>query len=323
MTAGNPHLGESKLDLVILSKRIAAEGVAVLELGSGDGSDLPEWQPGAHIDLELASGMIRQYSLCGSPTDRKRWTIGVLREPEGRGGSAFVHDVLKEGMQVHVVGPRNLFQLEPSPRYIFIAGGIGITPIIPMIAAAQASGAEWTLAYGGRSRGSMAFMDQLATKGTAVLVQPFDEVGHIDLASLLDNPAPGTLVYCCGPEPLLAAVEAKCEAWSGGTLHLEHFSAKPVEAPTFSGSFEVELAGSGRVLTVPPGQSIMEVLEDEGLDVLCSCREGVCGSCETALIAGAADHRDSVLSDDEKAQNSRVMICVSRSRTGERLVLDL
>lgn len=323
MTTGNPHLGESKLDLVILARRNAAEGVVVLELGSPDGADLPEWEPGAHIDLELANGMIRQYSLCGTPSDRKRWTIGILREPESRGGSAFIHDVLKEGMQVHVVGPRNHFRLEPSARYLFIAGGIGITPILPMIAQAQASGAQWTLAYGGRTRGSMAFLDQLAAHGSNVSVQPFDEVGLIDLASLLDSPAPDTLVYCCGPEPLLAAVEGKCGVWPSGALHLERFSAKPLEAPVFHGPFEVELAGSGQVFTVPPEQSIMEVLEEAGMDVLCSCREGVCGSCETALLGGTADHRDSVLSDDEKAQNSRIMICVSRSRTGERLVLDL
>ncbi|GLV26976.1 PDR/VanB family oxidoreductase [Sphingobium sp. Cam5-1] len=323
MTTGNPHLGESKLDLVVLSRRDAAEGVVVLELGSKDGADLPTWEPGAHIDLELANGMIRQYSLCGSPSDRKRWKIGVLREPESRGGSAFIHNVLKEGMAVHVVGPRNHFKLEPSGRYIFIAGGIGITPIIPMIAAVDAAGADWTLAYGGRSRGSMAFMEELSSRGSAVSVQPFDEVGHIDLASLLDHPDSTALVYCCGPEPLLSAVEGKCESWPSGALHLERFSAKPLEQPSFDGPFEVELAGSGQVYTVTPGESIMEVLEDAGLDVLCSCREGVCGSCETALISGAADHRDSVLSDDEKAQNSRIMICVSRSRTGERLVLDL
>lgn len=323
MTTVVPRHGEAKLRLVIESRRVAADGVVVIDLAAQDGADLPEWEPGAHIDVELANGLIRQYSLCGSPRDRKRWKIGILREPESRGGSAFIHDILKEGMSVNVVGPRNHFKLEAAKNYIFIAGGIGITPIIPMIEAAEAGGVNWTLAYGGRSRGSMAFLEQLAGHGERLSIQPFEEVGHIDLASLLDTPVPGTLVYSCGPEPLLAAVEAKCEKWPLGTLHLERFSAKPLETPIFEGEFEVEVAQSGQVFTVPPGQSIMEVLEEAGYDILCSCREGVCGSCETALVSGMADHRDSVLSDDEKAQNTRIMICVSRSRAGERLVLDL
>lgn len=323
MTTVTPRHGEAKLSLVIQSRRVAADGVVVIDLAAKDGSDLPEWEPGAHIDVELANGLIRQYSLCSSPHDRKRWTIGVLREPESRGGSTFIHDVLKEGMSVNVVGPRNHFKLEAASNYIFIAGGIGITPIIPMIEAAKAAGANWTLAYGGRSRGSMAFLEQLAGNGERLSIQPFDEVGHIDLASLLDNPVSGTLVYSCGPEPLLAAVEGKCEKWPHGALHLERFSAKPLETPVFEGDFEVEIARSGEVFTVPPERSIMEVLEEAGYDILCSCREGVCGSCETTLVSGMADHRDSVLSDDEKAQNKRIMVCVSRSRTGERLVLDL
>lgn len=323
MTIGTPHHGEVKLNLTVLSRRIASDGVIVLDLGSPDGSDLPEWKAGSHIDLELPNGLIRQYSLCGSPSDRGRWTIGVLREPESRGGSAFIHDILREGVSVKIVGPRNHFSLEPSRNYIFIAGGIGITPIIPMIEAAEAAGANWKLAYGGRTRASMAFLDKLSAYGDRVCVQPFDEVGHIDLASWLDQPATDTLVYTCGPEPLLNAVEAKCERWPHGSLHLERFSAKPLEAPIYDGPFEIEAARSGQVFTVLPDQSIMEVLEEAGFDVLCSCREGVCGSCETGLLSGLADHRDSVLSDDEKERNDRLMVCISRSRNGERLVLDI
>lgn len=318
-----PRLGEANLKLTVLRRRIAADGVVVLELGLPGGGDLPEWTPGAHIDLDLPNGLMRQYSLCGSPGNRGTWTIGVLREPESRGGSAYVHDRLQEGVAVNVIGPRNHFQLEASSNYIFIAGGIGITPILPMIEAAEAAGATWKLAYGGRTRSSMAFLERLAAWSNHVSIQPFDEVGLIDLASLLDQPAPDMVIYACGPEPLLEAIEARCQSWPHGALHVERFSAKPLEPASFTGAFEVELAGDGRVFTVLPDQSIMEVLEDAGIDVLCSCREGVCGSCETPLVAGSADHRDSVLSDDEKARNDRIMICVSRSRTGDRLLLGL
>lgn len=323
MITGKPHHGEANLDLVVLSRRNASDGVIALDFGRKDGGDLPEWEPGAHIDLDLVNGQVRQYSLCGSPANGKIWTIGVLREPESRGGSAFIHDIFKEGLSVKVVGPRNHFKLEPSANYIFVAGGIGITPIVPMIEAAEAAGANWTLAYGGKSRSSMAFLDKLESYGDRVLVQPFDEVGHIDLASLLDESKSDTLVYACGPEPLLVAVEGKCENWAQGSLHLERFSAKPLETPVFDGVFEIEAARSGKVFKVSPDQSIMEVLEEAGYDVLCSCREGVCGSCETALLSGRADHRDSVLSHDDKARNDRMMICISRSRDGERLVLDI
>ena len=316
------HLGEAQHKLAVLSRRVAADGVVVLDLGHEDGAPLPEWQAGAHIDLELANGLTRQYSLCGVPGDRTRWTIGVLREQQSRGGSTFVHDVLHPGVRVSVVGPRNHFALQPSRNYVFIAGGIGITPILPMIKAAQNAGANWTLTYGGRTRSSMGFLNDLAPYGTKVSLQAFDEVGHIDLASLLDIPRPETLVYACGPEPLLAAIEAKCAVWGHGVLHVERFTAKPLDAPVCSGPFEIECARDGRVLTVPPGRSIMEVLEMAGYQVLCSCREGVCGSCETKLVSGLADHRDSVLSDDEKLRNDRMMVCVSRSRDGGRLVLD-
>lgn len=323
MTLGTPHHGETRLTLVILSRRTASDGVIVLDLGFEDGSDLPAWSAGSHIDLELPNGLIRQYSLCGSPSDRGRWTIGILREPESRGGSAFIHEILREGVSVKVVGPRNHFNLEPSRSYIFIAGGIGVTPILPMVEAAEAAGANWKLAYGGRTRASMAFLDKLSVYGDRVSIQPFDAVGHIDLATLLDHCPAETLVYACGPEPLLVAVEKKCEGELHSALHLERFSAKPLEAPSFDGEFEVQAGRSGQVFNVRPDQSIMEVLEEAGYDVLCSCREGVCGSCETGLLSGLADHRDSVLSDDEKERNDRLMVCISRSRNGERLVLDL
>ena len=191
---------EVDLRLTVASRTEVAEGVVVLDLRDPSGTDLPGWTPGAHIDLHLPGGMVRQYSLCGDPGDRSVWRIGVLREHGGRGGSAHVHDHLTEGTGIDVRGPRNHFPLVPASRYVFLAGGIGITPILPMIGAARAAGAEAELHYGGRSRRSMAFLDSLAaTAGAPVILHPQDEVGLIDLASVLGTPPPDTLVYCCGP----------------------------------------------------------------------------------------------------------------------------
>ncbi|MGH3178948.1 MAG: PDR/VanB family oxidoreductase, partial [Streptosporangiaceae bacterium] len=240
----------------------------------------------------------------------------------GGGGSRFVHDRLRAGDTVRVRGPRNNFELAPSPRYQFIAGGIGITPILPMIAAASAAGADWRLLYGGRYRASMAFLPALAAYGDRVTVAPQDETGLLDLDALLGTPQPDTLVYCCGPEPLLAAVESRCRAWPARSLHVERFSARPLTAPVRAEAFEVELAASELTLTIPPDRSILDVVEEAGVGVLSSCAEGTCGTCETAVLSGVPDHRDSVLTEEERQARDCMMICVSRSCT-ERLVLDL
>jgi ferredoxin-NADP reductase len=250
------------------------------------------------------------------------WRVGVLREPESRGTSSHVHDRLQPGDVVRVRGPRNNFPLVDSPRYLFVAGGIGITPILPMIRAAEAAGADWRLVYGGRRRASMAFLDELGRYGDRVTVCPQDEVGLLDLAALLGTPQEGTRVYCCGPEPLLAAVEQRCASWPAGSLHVERFSARPLTEPVRSEAFEVVLERSELTLTVPPDRSILSVVEEAGAGVLSSCAEGTCGTCETAVLEGVPDHRDSVLSAEERAANRCMMICVSRS-SGPRLVLDL
>jgi ferredoxin-NADP reductase len=234
----------------------------------------------------------------------------------------FVHDRLSAGDTVRVRGPRNNFELADSPRYEFIAGGIGITPILPMIAAATAAGADWRLLYGGRYRDSMAFLDELAPYGDRVTVAPQDETGLLDLDSVLGTPRPDTLVYCCGPEPLLAAVEERCRAWPPRSLHVERFSARPLSAPVRAEAFDVELARSELRLTVPPDRSILDVVEEAGIGVLSSCAEGTCGTCETGVLSGLPDHRDSVLTEEERAAGDCMMICVSRSCTA-RLVLDL
>jgi ferredoxin-NADP reductase len=261
---------EVNLRLQVHRRTTGADGVAVLELRDPAGAELPAWSPGAHIDLNLPGGLVRQYSLCGDPHDRTVWQIGVLREPDGRGGSAYVHDKVHEGHEIDVRGPRNNFHLAPAPRYIFVAGGIGITPILPMVAAAEEAGAEWEFHYGGRSRTSMAFLDTLHAleastgRGLTVTVHPQDEIGLMDLPRILGTPQPDTKIFCCGPEPLLKAVEAACVAWPAGTLHVERFAPKQQGDRVFSGDFDVELTRSGMTLTVAPDTSILQVVERPG-----------------------------------------------------------
>jgi len=299
-----------------------SDGVVALTLRRGDGHPLPAWKAGAHVDLILGAAPTRQYSLCGDTADLRTYRLGILRDPAGRGSSIYVHDQLDVGDTVELRGPRNNFPLLAAPRYLFIAGGIGITPILPMIRAAENAEAGWQLVYGGRTRASMAFLDELADYGDRVSVVPQDECGLLDLDRILGVPEPDTLVYCCGPEPLLAAVESRCGSWPSGSLHLERFTPKPQHEPVRAESFDVVLRRSGLTLTVPPDRSILAVVEDAGIGVLSSCAEGTCGTCETGVLEGEPDHLDSVLSQDERKANGCMMICVSRS-CGPRLVLDL
>ncbi|WAU83894.1 PDR/VanB family oxidoreductase [Streptomyces sp. Qhu-G9] len=308
-------------ELVVDRRDPAADGVLALTLRHPLGEDLPGWEPGAHIDVVLGSGLERQYSLCGDPADRTSWRIAVLREPDGRGGSAYVHGQLQTGDKVVVRGPRNHFVLQPSPRYRFVAGGIGITPILPMLAAAEAAGADWTLLYGGRTRESIAFTAELSRYGDRVSIAPQDETGLLDLASVLGTPQPDTLVYCCGPGPLLDAVEERCAVWPKGALHVERFQPKVQETGADT-EFEVVLERSGRTLTVPADVSVLDTVRAAGVEVLFSCTEGTCGTCETDVVDGTPDHRDSVLTDEEREAGETMLICVSRCR-GKRLVLDL
>jgi cytochrome P450/ferredoxin-NADP reductase len=304
------------------SKELVAEGVAALHLRHLEGHPLPRWEPGSHVDLILDSAATRQYSLCGDPQDHHVFRLGILRDPNGSGGSLYVHDQLQAGDVVHIRGPRNNFPLVESPRYLFIAGGIGITPILPMIRAAEAASADWRLVYGGRQRASMAFLDELSAYGDRVSVWPQDEFGLPDLDSLLGQPQANTKVYCCGPEPLLAAVEQRCTAWPKRSLHVERFVPKPLTEPVLDEAFEVYLAQSELTVTVPPEKSILTAVEEVGVAALSSCREGTCGTCETPVLEGVPDHRDSVLDQDAKEASDCMMICISRACT-PRLVLDL
>ena len=324
MPSANVH--EFTADLIIRRRSTPADGVVVLDLAHPESQDLPPWEPGAHIDLILGDGLTRQYSLCGDPRDPGVWRVGVLLDPNSRGGSRYVHENLAEGAAVRVRGPRNHFPLVDAPRYRFIAGGIGITPIAAMIEAVQQAGNDWTLLYGGRAKSSMAFADELAERyPDRVTVWPQDERGLLDLESLLKEPEDNTLVYSCGPEGLLSAVEQQCAGWPVGTLHIERFAAKaPCEeqAAEALDRFDVVCQRTGVTFEVTSDKSILEILEEADVPIMASCYEGVCGTCEARVLEGTPDHRDSMLTDAEKDAGEVMLVCVSRSRT-ERLVLDL
>ncbi|MFJ9173594.1 PDR/VanB family oxidoreductase [Streptomyces sp. NPDC102360] len=311
---------------VVTGKEPIAEGVVSVTLAHPDGARLPDWTPGAHIDLVLPDGTVRQYSLCGDRWDAHTYRVAVLREPDGRGGSAYVHDRLAVGDRVGIGGPRNNFPLAPladSGAYLFIAGGIGITPLLPMLHQAELLGLDWQLLYGGRTRPSMAFRAELlAAHGGRVHVVPQDEEGLLDLDAWLGAPQAGTKVYCCGPAPLLAAVEEACAGWEPYALRTERFTAAERGAPVRDTAFDVELRRSARTVRVAPDVSVLQAVRGAGADVVSSCEQGTCGTCLTSVLDGEPDHMDSVLTDHQRAAGDCMLVCVSRS-CGNRLVLDL
>lgn len=313
-------LPQGEVELDVIAEELVAEDVRTLTLAHPDGGSLPAWTPGAHIDLVLDNDLVRQYSLCGRPED-DTWRIAVLRTADSRGGSERVHRI-EVNERVRVRGPRNNFPLAAARSYVFVAGGIGITPILPMVRQADAAGVEWELHYGGRTRRSMAFVDELGAYGDRVHLVPEDEHGPLDLDGILGTPRPGTLVYACGPAAMLEGVEVRCRSWLPKSLHLERFSADPAASDGENEAFDVVLKQSGMTLEVPADRSILEVVREAGLSVLSSCLEGNCGTCETEVLDGGIDHRDSVLSDEERASGEIMMICVSRCHSG-RLTLDL
>lgn len=309
-------------DLVVAGRTLLADGVLALDLVSHNGRDLPGWTPGSHVDVVLRPGLERQYSLCGDVADRSRWRIAVLREDGGTGGSVALHDEVEVGQRLRLRGPRNhfVFEVTPGTRYRFVAGGIGITPLRAMVAAADAAGADWTLDYAGRSRSRMAFVDELlAAHPDRVRLHVGDEGDRLDVAALDVDAA--TAVHACGPAKLLDALESAAGGWAGA-LHVERFEAKEFGAPVWPGPFEVELALTGTTVVVEPGVSVLDAVAGAGVDVLSSCRVGTCGTCETPVLEGELEHRDSVLSPAEQADGTVMMVCVSRA-AGPRLVLDL
>ena len=323
---GEPSAHSIARPVVVQAVTPVAEGVVRLRLVSPDGKPLPRWTAGSHIDVECGTPELsRQYSLCGDPDDAGAFEIAVLHEPDGRGGSAWVHANVKPGDRLRIRGPRNHFRLDESlKKAIFIAGGIGITPVSAMARRAKALGMDYELHYSGRSRRSMAFVDELAAlHGDRLHLHVADEGRRNDLQALLAQPVPGAQVYACGPLRMLQALEACCAAWPEGALRVEHFeSTLATLDPSKERAFEVELKDSGLVLTVPPDQTLLTALRAANVDVQSDCEEGLCGSCEVRVLSGKVDHRDVVLTRVERDANTKMMACCSRACEG-RLVLEL
>ncbi|MFE1443195.1 PDR/VanB family oxidoreductase [Streptomyces sp. NPDC058739] len=298
------------LRLLVTAHEQIADGVVRLRL---EGHGLPRWEPGAHLDLVLPSGLVRQYSLCGDPEDTSSYTVATRLVPDGRGGSREVHEQVREGMELEVRGPRNRFPLVEAGSYVFVAGGIGITPVLSMLRSLP-EGAGWRLLYCGRSRASMPFLeDVLKLGGDRVTVVAEDEAGLPGLDGFLADLPEGAAVYCCGPEGLMAAVEERVP-----DVRLERFS--PRASLDGNREFEVELARSGRTLTVGSGTTVLAAVRAELPDTLYSCEQGFCGTCQQRVLEGEVDHRDELLTDGER--DDSMLICVSRAR-GDRLVLDM
>ncbi len=311
--------------LEVAARSVVGGDIVVLDLVSATGDPLPPWQPGAHLEVALPSDtgdvMLRQYSLCGDPLRADVYRIAVLALTDGRGGSARILETAYPGSLIRVRGPRNHFPLEDAPSYAFIAGGIGITPILAMARATATAGKPWQAAYLGRDRQRLVFAEELQALGADVTIWADEKSGRFDLAGYVDGLAAGTHLYACGPGPLLDALEALQTPESSWRLHLERFTAVNVDTASDT-AFEVVLNSSGTSLTVAPGCSLLSALREHGVQIEYSCSEGVCGTCETVVLEGIPDHRDAVLSPEERDSNETMMACVSRART-PRLVLDL
>ncbi|MEX3650393.1 PDR/VanB family oxidoreductase [Mycolicibacterium porcinum] len=316
------ELAADGIGVAVRQLRWEADGVVSVQLQPRSGELLPAWGPGAHIDLLLPTGIQRQYSLCGPVGERSYYRIGVRREHTSRGGSEYVHAFLRPGQQLTVSGVRNTFELHRATSYVFVAGGIGITPILPMIRQAESWGLDWKLLYGGRTAASMPFADELRGYGTRVSFYASDADGRIPLSEHFAQVQPGAKVYACGPPALLAALQDATEHWPAGSLYLERFKPRKRASSAEEKPVEVVCAASGKTVNVEAGQSILGALEGAGVNAPSSCRSGICGACETAVVDGVPDHRDDILSETERAANDRMFICVSRAQT-PRLVLDI
>jgi ferredoxin-NADP reductase len=313
-------MARTSLKLRVRQAALVADRVLAVTLESMAGLDLPRWDAGAHIEVALSSGLVRHYSLCGDVADRSTYRIAVLLEEAGRGGSAEFHLVAREGAVIEVRPPRNNFALEPAPEYLFLAGGIGVTPVVAMVQEAERTGTPWRLVYGGRSRVHMAFAGELAAiGGERVRIVPEDDEGLPELTPLVASVPPGGLVYACGPAAMLDHVAGLCQG-SGRTLRVERFSVAAVD--TAGAPFELELARSGITVPVASDETILQAVLARGVPAPYSCENGYCGTCEAVLLHGEPDHRDTYLTDDEKAESFTMMTCVSRC-AGGRLVLDL
>lgn len=315
---------DNRLVAFVHTLRFEAQGILGVELRPQGDQVFPSFSAGAHIDLHLPNGLVRSYSLLNSPEDCGRYVLGILRDRGSRGGSAFVHDSLRVGMQLQISRPRNLFPLEENAAHsVLVAGGIGVTPIYCMFNRLRALGRSVELLYCARSRQEAAFVEELAASDAAIQLHFDDEKGGpMDLGAFLGARASTAHFYCCGPTPMIDAFETHCERLGHPHVHIERFAAAPQAPAALQGSYEVRLARSGTSIEVPSGKSLLDVLLEAGVAVDCSCREGVCGSCETRVLEGEPEHRDGVLTKAEKIANQTMMVCVSGCK-GSRLVLDL
>ncbi|WP_140635310.1 PDR/VanB family oxidoreductase [Methylibium rhizosphaerae] len=316
-----------ELELIVSRRRQEAEGICSFELARPDGGELPPFTAGAHIDVYVQPGVVRQYSLCGEPGDRRRWRIAVLREPASRGGSAGMHDEVKPGSTLRVSTPRNHFALVPAPHSLLLAGGIGVTPILAMAKTLHREGGSFEMHYCTRSPGRTAFLDELRAAAFGQRARfHFDDglpAQKFDADSVLSGAQPGTHLYVCGPSGFMDHVlgTARRLGWAEERLHREYFAGSVVSSPADTG-FDIQLARSKRTLQIPADKSVLQVLLDGGIDVAFSCESGVCGSCLTPVLEGTPDHRDSYLTDAERAANDQFTPCCSRSKTPV-LILDL
>ncbi|MBN9111700.1 MAG: cytochrome P450/oxidoreductase [Pseudonocardia sp.] len=328
-----PRLGAAPSTSIATDLRVEVTGVEkkaddviALTMAAADGSPLPDWAPGSHVELHLPSGRIRQYSLCGHP-ESPTWTVAVLRAEAGRGGSKEVHDVVRDGLALTVRGPRNRFPLVDAPGHLLLAGGIGVTPLLAIARDLVARGQRPRMVYGGRTRSSMAFADELtALLGDDLRLVPQDTDGIPNLAALVAATEPGTAIYCCGPSVMIDAATVVCEAAGrSADLHVERFTA-PSDQPVWDTSgdraFGVVLARTGRTVTVPADQRLIDALREEIPTLSYDCEQGYCGACETRVLDGTPEHRDTVLTDDDRASGATMIVCVGRARSAS-LTLDL
>jgi ferredoxin-NADP reductase len=319
----SPPETDRTIALTVVDRQVVAHDQDVIAL-TLVGEHLPRWHPGAHIDIHLASGLVRQYSLCGDPAIPDSYRIAVRRIPDGGGGSIEMHD-LTVGASITTHGPRNAFPLtvpgygSPARRFRFIAGGIGITPILPMLRLAQGRGVDWSMVYAGRSRDSLPFVDEVSRFGDRIQIRT-DDVGGLPTATELLGDCPdGTAVYACGPAPLLTAIRSELVDRDNVELHFERFAAPPV---VDGKEFTVSVASTGETVHVGADETLLSALNRAGVHTSYSCQQGFCGTCRTRMLDGTAEHRDTLLTEPER-DNGMMLICISRAAEGSHLTLDL
>jgi ferredoxin-NADP reductase len=321
---GPPAKDSITRTVVLKSREPEGEGLWRLVFSDPQGAPLPAWSAGAHVDV-VVGGYRRKYSLCGVPEERGTLQVVVQREAEGRGGSRHICDTLQPGDTLQLAGPKNLFRLDESAgRYLLFAAGIGITPMLAMADRLQRLGKPYTLHYAGRSRAQMAMLARAERDhGGALRCYVKAEGQRMDLSALVAGMGANDRVYACGPNRLIDELESLGAAWPEGVLHYEHFSGEGSGLqPEKEHAFVAELQDSKVQVVVPRDRTLLQALQAAGFDVPCDCGEGLCGTCEVAVVEGEVDHRDKVLTKTERAANRRMLACCSRA-AGEKIVLAL